>query len=76
LEDFADIAGIELLVIDDKTTIRDFKDRLNAMKLIIICSNMDVISKKKTKIMNIVKRCVYGSSIVSLFCINVQCSKG
>jgi L-arabinose isomerase len=30
MEDFADIAVIELLVIDDKTTIRDFKDRLNA----------------------------------------------
>lgn len=30
LEDFADIAGIELLVIDEKTTIRDFKDKINA----------------------------------------------
>ncbi|MCM4157303.1 L-arabinose isomerase [Gramella sp. AN32] len=30
LEDFADIAGIELLVIDDKTTLRQFKDTLNA----------------------------------------------
>ncbi|AVR46229.1 L-arabinose isomerase [Christiangramia fulva] len=30
LEDLADIAGIELLVIDEKTTVRDFKDRLNA----------------------------------------------
>lgn len=30
MEDFADIAGIELLVIDDKTTIRDFKDKINA----------------------------------------------
>lgn len=30
LEDFADIAGIELLVIDDKTTIREFKDKINA----------------------------------------------
>ena len=30
MEDFADIAGIELLVIDEKTTIRDFKDKLNA----------------------------------------------
>ena len=30
LEDFADIAGIELLVIDDKTSIRQFKDTLNA----------------------------------------------
>ena len=30
MEDFADIAGIELLVIDDKTTVRDFKDRINA----------------------------------------------
>lgn len=29
LEDFADIAGIELLVIDDKTTLRQFKDTLN-----------------------------------------------
>ena len=30
LEDFADIAGIELLVIDEKTTVRDFKDKINA----------------------------------------------
>ena len=30
LEDFADIAGIELLVIDEKTTVRQFKDTLNA----------------------------------------------
>ncbi|MDT0690538.1 L-arabinose isomerase [Salegentibacter sp. F188] len=30
LEDFADIAGIELLVIDDKTAVRDFKDKINA----------------------------------------------
>ncbi|TRZ45904.1 L-arabinose isomerase [Robertkochia solimangrovi] len=30
MEDFADIAGIELLVIDNKTTVRDFKDRINA----------------------------------------------
>jgi len=30
LEDFADIAGIELLVIDEKTDVRDFKDRINA----------------------------------------------
>ena len=30
LEDFADMAGIELLVIDSKTTVRDFKDKLNA----------------------------------------------
>ncbi|WP_445738382.1 L-arabinose isomerase [Mariniflexile sp.] len=30
MEDFADIAGIELLVIDDKTTVRDFKDKINA----------------------------------------------
>jgi len=30
MEDFADIAGIELLVIDDNTRIRDFKDRMNA----------------------------------------------
>lgn len=30
MEDFADIAGIELLVIDENTSIRDFKDKLNA----------------------------------------------
>lgn len=30
MEDFADIAGIELLVIDEKTTIREFKDKINA----------------------------------------------
>ena len=30
MEDFADIAGIELLVIDEKTTIRDFKDKINS----------------------------------------------
>ncbi len=30
LEDFADIAGIELLVIDEKTNVRDYKDRINA----------------------------------------------
>jgi len=30
MEDFADIAGIELVVIDDNTTIRGFKDTLNA----------------------------------------------
>lgn len=30
MEDFTDIAGIELLVIDEKTTVRDFKDRINA----------------------------------------------
>lgn len=30
MEDFADIAGIELLVIDERTNIRDFKDKLNA----------------------------------------------
>ncbi|MDT0676854.1 L-arabinose isomerase [Autumnicola musiva] len=30
LEDFADIAGIELLVIDERTRVRDFKDQLNA----------------------------------------------
>ncbi|MCB0641588.1 MAG: L-arabinose isomerase, partial [Phaeodactylibacter sp.] len=30
MEDFADIAGIELVVIDEQTTIRDFKDKLNA----------------------------------------------
>jgi L-arabinose isomerase len=30
MEDFADIAGIELLVIDEKTTLREFKDTINA----------------------------------------------
>ena len=30
MEDFADIAGIELLVIDAQTSIRDFKDKLNS----------------------------------------------
>ena len=30
MEDLADIAGIELLVIDDKSTVRDFKDKINA----------------------------------------------
>jgi L-arabinose isomerase len=30
MEDFADIAGIELLVIDQSTTIRNFKDTINA----------------------------------------------
>ena len=30
MEDFADIAGIELLVIDEKTTVREFKDKMNA----------------------------------------------
>jgi L-arabinose isomerase len=30
LEDFADIAGIELLVIDKNTNLRQFKDTLNA----------------------------------------------
>lgn len=30
MEDFADMAGIELLVIDDRTTVRDFKDKINA----------------------------------------------
>jgi L-arabinose isomerase len=30
MEDFADIAGIELLVIDQNTTIRNFKDTINA----------------------------------------------
>lgn len=30
LEDFADMAGIELLVIDEKTSVRQFKDTLNA----------------------------------------------
>lgn len=30
MEDLADIAGIELLVIDEKTTVREFKDKINA----------------------------------------------
>lgn len=30
MEDFADIAGIELLVIDAATSIREFKDKINA----------------------------------------------
>jgi len=30
MEDFADIAGIELVVIDESTRIRDFKNQLNA----------------------------------------------
>lgn len=30
IEDLADIAGIELLVIDEKTTVREFKDKINA----------------------------------------------
>ena len=30
MEDFADMAGIELLVIDKNTTVRDFKDKMNA----------------------------------------------
>jgi L-arabinose isomerase len=30
MEDFADIAGVELLVIDDRTVLRDFKDKINA----------------------------------------------
>ncbi|TRX28879.1 L-arabinose isomerase [Flavobacterium franklandianum] len=30
MEDFADMAGIELVVIDNQTTIRNFKDTLNA----------------------------------------------
>jgi len=30
MEDFADMAGIELLVIDDKTSVREFKDKINA----------------------------------------------
>jgi L-arabinose isomerase len=30
MEDFAEIAGIELLVIDSRTNIRDFKDRIHA----------------------------------------------
>ncbi|WP_416444632.1 L-arabinose isomerase [Leeuwenhoekiella sp. A16] len=30
MEDFADIAGIELLVIDERTRVRDFKDNINA----------------------------------------------
>ncbi len=30
MEDFAEMAGIELLVIDDKTTIREFKNNINS----------------------------------------------
>jgi len=30
MEDFEDIAGIELLVIDEKTTVRELKDKINA----------------------------------------------
>ncbi|HET8735044.1 MAG TPA: L-arabinose isomerase [Pricia sp.] len=30
MEDFADMAGIELLVIDETTSVRDFKDKINA----------------------------------------------
>ncbi len=30
MEDFADMAGIELLVIDGKTSVREFKDKINA----------------------------------------------
>ena len=30
MEDLADIAGIEILVIDERTTVRDFKDKINA----------------------------------------------
>ena len=30
MEDFADIAGVELLVIDEDTKLRDFKDTINA----------------------------------------------
>ncbi len=30
MEDFADMAGIELLVIDKKTSIREFKDKINS----------------------------------------------
>lgn len=30
MEDFADMAGIELLIIDEKTSVRDFKDKINA----------------------------------------------
>ncbi|NNE76361.1 MAG: L-arabinose isomerase, partial [Pricia sp.] len=30
MEDFADMAGIELLVIDEKTSLREFKDKINA----------------------------------------------
>lgn len=30
MEDFADIAAIELLVIDEKTSVREFKDKINA----------------------------------------------
>ena len=30
MEDFAEMAGIELLVIDEKTSVREFKDKINA----------------------------------------------
>jgi L-arabinose isomerase len=30
MEDFAEMAGIELLVIDADTNIREFKDKLNS----------------------------------------------
>lgn len=30
MEDFADMAGVELLVIDNRTNIREFKDKINA----------------------------------------------
>ena len=30
MEDFADIAGVELLVIDQNTSVREFKDKINA----------------------------------------------
>ncbi|WP_100614171.1 L-arabinose isomerase [Confluentibacter citreus] len=30
MEDFADIAGVELLVIDNNTSVREFKDKINA----------------------------------------------
>lgn len=30
VEDFAEIANVELLIIDENTTVRDFKDKLNA----------------------------------------------
>jgi L-arabinose isomerase len=30
IKDFAEIAGIELLVIDEQTRVRDFKDKLHA----------------------------------------------
>ncbi len=33
MEDFADMAGIEFLVIDKQTSIREFKDKLNANEM-------------------------------------------